>query len=65
MLSAMAGHKIVTKDTFLASGGSRDEFCDSKMSLKISLYFQIDKINRIETIELEVVIWIMVLFINN
>ena len=65
MLSAMAGHKIVTKDTFLANGGSRDESCDSKMSLKISLYFQIDKINRIETIELEVVIWIMVLFINN
>ena len=65
MLSAMAGHKIVTKDTFLANGGSRDESCESKTSLKIILHFQIDEINRIETIGLDVAIWIMVLFINN
>ena len=65
MLSAMAGHKIVTKDTFLANGGSRDESCESKTSLKIILHFQIDEINRIETIGLEVAIWIMALFINN
>ena len=65
MLSAMAGHKIVTKDTFLANGGSRDESCESKTSLKIILHFQIDEINITETIGLEVATWIMVLFINN
>ena len=65
MLLAMAGHKIVTKDTFLANEGSRNQSCDSKISLKINLHFQIDEINRTETIGLEVAIWIMVLFINN
>ena len=66
MLSAMAGHKIVTKDTFLANGGSsRDESCESTMSLKITLHFQIDETTRTETIGLEVAIWIMVSFINN